>query len=110
MQLLHQRVAGAAINLYAMAAVISKLQGMLESAGETGHAHAGHNGNGNGNGHSPAHSAAADLHRDLVVGKGFCRRAAAEVGHSLHGLFRNHDADSLAVADTVMGWEGKREE
>ena len=52
-----------------------------------------------------------DLHRDLIVGKGFCRRAGGRSSaDSLDDLFGNHDTEVLAVADAVMGWEGKREE
>ena len=84
MQLLQRRIAWSVVNLYAMAAVISKLQSMLNESG-------------NGNGKAQA------LKRDLLVGKGFCRRAAEEVAENLRTLFRNQDASLLEVADEVIG-------
>src|SRR4029079_1351457 len=63
MELIHQRVDGAAIELYAMAAVLSKLQAMLEQ----------HSGNGNGNGKD------SDFGRDMTVGRSFCAHAAERV-------------------------------
>ena len=84
MQLLQRRIAWSVVNLYAMAAVISKLQSMLNESG-------------NGNGKAQA------LKRDLLVGKGFCRRTAEEVADNLRTLFRNQDAHVLAVADEVLG-------
>jgi acyl-CoA dehydrogenase family protein 9 len=84
LQLLHQRVACAVTHLYAMAAVISRLERSLHAA--------------NGDGQDAA------LRYDLVVGRGFCRRAARRVTTELHALFRNHDPETLEVADTVLGW------
>jgi acyl-CoA dehydrogenase family protein 9 len=85
MQLVQQRIAGAVIHLYAMAAVISKLQSMLQA-----HSIA------TGNGHD-------QLDRDMIVGKGFCRRAEGIILRHMHELVENQDADVLAVADAVMG-------
>ena len=81
-QLLHHRVAGAVIEIYAMTAVISRLQSLLESA--------------QGNGDS------AELSRQLIVGKGYCRHAANRVYRRLRGLFHNHDKVRIEVADAVL--------
>jgi hypothetical protein len=67
-----------------MAAVLSRLQSLL--------AHVA------GNGHDQPH-----WRRDLLVGKAFCRHAADRVRQRLHGLFHNHDAETIAVADAMMG-------
>ena len=90
MQLIHGRIAWSVVNLYAMAAVLSKLQSSLDAAAASGQT----------NGHTPA-----DLRRELIVGKGFCRRAAGEVSRHLSSLFRNDDTGVLAVADAVLGTE-----
>jgi acyl-CoA dehydrogenase family protein 9 len=84
MQLLQQRVAWSAVDLYAMAAVISKLEAMLSAA------------NGNGNGHH-------ELQRDLLIGKGFCRRAANRITQRLNSLFVNQDAATISEADALLG-------
>src|SRR3954447_26105384 len=94
-QLAHRRIPWAAVNLYAIAAVLSKLQSRLEAAAA----------NGQTNGHTPA-----DLRRELIIGKGFCRRAAGEVSRHLSSLFRNDDTGVLAVADAVLGMEPSAEE
>jgi len=83
MQLLQSRIAWAAVEMFAMAAVISKLQAMLETA--------------NGNGGSP------QLQRDLIVGKGYCQQAANRIHRRLKGLFHNRDKQRLLVADAVLG-------
>ena len=115
MQLLQKRIAMAAVNLFAMGAVISKLQSMLEASGTTGagasNGHAGTNGNGNGhsngngNGHRNGHGHAVPeaVRRDLIVGRGFCHRAAEQIALNLRGLFENQDRDLMAVAETVIG-------
>ena len=90
MQLLQSRITWSVVDLYAMAAVIGKLQAMLEAQTES------HNGNGNG----AAHDAA--LKRDLLIGKAFCHRAAESTRHRLATLWRNQDKELLAVADTVL--------
>jgi alkylation response protein AidB-like acyl-CoA dehydrogenase len=82
-QLLQERIAWSAIELYAMAAVISKLQAML--------AHCA------GNGHDMPH-----WKRDLLIGKAFCRHAAERVERRLHELFDNLDDDTVAVADAML--------
>lgn len=89
MQLLQERVAWAAVDLYAMAAVISKLQSMLSDVGHNG------NGNGNGNGHH-------DRRRDLLIGKGFCRSAATRITQRLGTLFVNQDAATISEADELL--------
>jgi acyl-CoA dehydrogenase family protein 9 len=81
MELLHQRVAWSAVDLYAMAAVISKLQASLSHA--------------EGNGHS-------DIKRDLLLGKSFCHNAAERITQRLHGLFHNRDDETLRVADNML--------
>ena len=90
MQLIHGRIAWSVVDLYAMAAVLSKLQSSLDAAA----------GKGQTNGHTPA-----ELRRELIIGKGFCRRAASKVSRRLSGLFRNDDTGVLAVADAVLGME-----
>ncbi len=85
MQLLQERVAWCAADLYASAAVISKLQGMLIAFGP------------DGNGHNP------DLRRDLITGKRFCHHAAERVHAQLRGLFVNSDAEAMEVAEAHLG-------
>ncbi len=94
LQLLQQRIAGSVVDLYAMAAVISKLQSLLEAAGGNG------NGNGNGNGHR---ANGRPLSQDLLIGKGFCRRAAERIAQRLHSLFVNQDALILSEANAILG-------
>jgi alkylation response protein AidB-like acyl-CoA dehydrogenase len=89
MQLLQERIAWAAVDLYAMAAVISKLQSLLTDA------HGNGNGNGNRNGHP-------DLRRDLLIGKGFCRSAAARITQRIGTLFVNQDAATISEADELL--------
>jgi alkylation response protein AidB-like acyl-CoA dehydrogenase len=84
LELLHQRVAGAVVELYAMAAVMSKLQQMLEAR------------DNGGNGHE-------SFRRDLIVGRSFCAHAAERVEQRLGGLFGNEDAQILRTADAVLG-------
>ena len=82
-QLVQERIAWAAIDLYAMAAVLSKLQGMLDHAA--------------GNGHD-----LPDLLRDLLSGKSFCRHAADRIEQRLAALSDNHDEATIAVADAML--------
>jgi alkylation response protein AidB-like acyl-CoA dehydrogenase len=82
MQLVQKRIALSAVNLYAMGAVISKLQSMLAASNGTRD---------------------AALKRDLIVGKGFCRRAAEDIYNQLRTLTHNQDKSVLAVADEVLG-------
>jgi hypothetical protein len=85
LQLIHQRIAGAVVDLYAMAAVISRLQSMLEHT------------NGNGR-HDPS--------RDSIVGKSFCHHAAQRISGNLRALFTSSESDkrTLDTADAVIGW------
>lgn len=132
LQLLQQRVSHATIDLFASAAVLSKLQAMLDahgpadegtkasagrhtkmedggwktegsSAGGNGHAH------GDGNGHAVSGAIAdtaahddPDLRRALTIGRAFCRHAAERVRHDLGSLFVNSDKETLAAADAAM--------
>ncbi|MGB7159491.1 MAG: acyl-CoA dehydrogenase family protein [Tepidisphaeraceae bacterium] len=90
LELVHQRIAGAAVDLYAMAAVISKLQMML-ARGElcrtdrTG-----------GDGHEQL------VDRDLIIGRSFCHHAAERITTRLHALFANQDDHILRTADAVL--------
>ena len=82
-QLIQERIAWTAVELYAMAAVISKLQSTLDRAA--------------GNGHDMP-----DWRRDVLVGKAFCRHAADRIELRLGGLFDNHDEQTIAVADAML--------
>ncbi len=82
MQLVQERITWAAADLFAMAAVISRLQSMLEHAGESDGA----------------------LGRDLIVGKGFCRRAAERIVQRLRGLSHNQDDEIISSADAILGY------
>lgn len=82
MQLLQERITWAAADLFAMAAVISRLQSMLD------HAQAG----------------SGSLNRDLIVGKGFCHRAAERIVQRLRSLSHNQDDEVIASADAMLGY------
>jgi alkylation response protein AidB-like acyl-CoA dehydrogenase len=103
MELIHERIATAAIDLYAMAAVISKMQTLLVGAGSNGT-----NGNGNGNGHGHALDA---TERDLLIGRSFCHQAARRVRRQLRQLSSAaaSDKQTLATADAVLGLSADRE-
>lgn len=75
-QLIQQRVSWAVIELYAMTAVVAKLQSMLD-AGQ------------------------ADK-KSLIIGKGYCKHAAERINTHLGSLFRNTDAETIKVADAVL--------
>lgn len=85
MQLLQERIAWCAADLYASAAVISKLQTILVAYGP------------DGNGHNE------ELRRDLLTGKRFCHHAAERIHDRLRGLFVNSDAEAMEVADAHLG-------
>src|SRR5436190_12847092 len=87
MELLHQRIAWSAVEIYAMAAVISRLHTMLNARDG--------NGNGQGNGH-------CGFQRDLLLGKSFCHHAADRIKQRLDTLFANGDEEILRVADAVL--------
>ena len=76
-QLIQQRVAWSVIELYAMTAVVAKLQGMIDAG-------------------SP------DLKKAMTIGKGYCKHAAERINAHLGSLFRNTDADTIRVADAVL--------
>jgi acyl-CoA dehydrogenase family member 9 len=90
LQLLQQRIAWSAVDLFAMAAVLSKLQTQLVAAA--------------GNGHGTS------LPQDLLIGKRFCHHAASRINGRLHSLFANQDSEALAVADSLLGWSGREDE
>jgi len=102
MQLLQERIAWSVVDMYAMAAVISRLQSSLTLAGANANGHGNGHGNGNGNGNGNGHGHGDQLKRDLLVGKAFCHRAASAVRQRLKALVTNDDADVLAVADKVL--------
>lgn len=83
MQLLQERIAWCATELYVMAAVLGKLDAICREA--TGRA-----------------GAAGKHGYSLVVGKRFCHRAARRIGCRLDRLFANDDEETLAVADAVL--------
>ena len=84
MELVQQRISLSVVELYAMAAVLSRLQSALADSGA--------------NGHVPA-----SIEKDLLIGKSFCHRAAGNISRRLRTLFRNSDSETIAVADAVMG-------
>jgi len=92
LELLQERIAGAVVDLYAMAAVTSRLQMMLErSTSRPSSANSG-------NGHNP-------LDADAIIGKAFCQNAARRIRGRLHALFVNDDARIVWAADAVLGWD-----
>lgn len=84
MELLQERISLSVVELYAMGAVLSRLQSDLSARG--------------GNGHVPE-----DLARQLVIGKSYCHRASTSILNRLRTLFRNNDRETLAAADAVLG-------
>jgi len=52
--------------------------------------------------HSIAGNGHDGFHRDMTVGKGFCRRAEGIILKHMQELAENQDAEVLAVADAVM--------
>lgn len=87
MELVQQRISLSVVDLFAMAAVISRLQSQLASRQVNG-------------------DVPADMARDLIVGKSFCHRAALNIRRRLGSLFRNNDTETLAVAEVVLGNPG----
>ena len=83
-QLVQERLAWAAIEIYAIAAVLSKLSAMLEKYDRTG----------NGD---------AKWQQNLLIGKSFCHHAADRIGRRLDDLWHNRDDEIVAVAESVMG-------
>lgn len=82
LQMLQERVAWSAVELYTMAAVISRLQSMLNEP--------------------PADNGASCFARDLHVGKGYCHHAAERITRRLDDLFGNNDKQTVAVANSVL--------
>jgi hypothetical protein len=83
MELLHERIAWSAADLYAMAAVLSKLDAMLRQ--------------------SPDDDDAL-VQRDLLIGKSFCHHAAGRIRERLDTLFANRDDEIRQAADALLGW------
>jgi alkylation response protein AidB-like acyl-CoA dehydrogenase len=75
-QLIQQRISWSVIELYAMTAVVSRLQGMLD--------------------------AGTIDKKSMTIGKGYCKHAAERINALLGSLFRNSDADTIKVADAVL--------
>ena len=82
LELVHERLAGTAMDLFATACVLSRLDGMLRNGATD-----------------------EQMRRDLTVGRGFCHAAAERNTHRLAGLFDNRDDDVRAVARAALGWE-----
>jgi alkylation response protein AidB-like acyl-CoA dehydrogenase len=97
MELVHSRVTGAAMELYAMAAVISRMQMILEHNEQTAA------GNGHGNSNGNGHAIDPLRQRELVVGRSFCRHAAERAERHLRPLFGNSDHETIRTADAVIG-------
>ncbi len=79
-QLVQERIAWCAVDLFASAACISRMQAMIVD-----------------------HSATNGHRRDMLAGKGFCHRAARRIDRRLHELFDNGDEELLSVADAYLG-------
>jgi hypothetical protein len=88
MELVHERVTGAAMEMYAMAAVISRMQMLIERSERATE----------GNGHE-------QLRRDLIIGRSFCRHAVERAQRHLDSLFDAHDEGIIRTANAVLGWE-----
>ena len=83
MQLLQERIAWSAVDMYAMAAVISRLQSILAAEG-------GSNGTATATATATAMGTVtavpSSCGHELIVGKGFCRRAASAVRGATEGV------------------------
>jgi hypothetical protein len=82
MELIHQRITMAAIELCAISAVLSKLQLILDR--------------------EQCDSVLAS-NRDIIVGKSYCQSAAVRIERQLASLFENRDREILHTADAVLG-------
>lgn len=82
-QLALNRMADAAISIYTVTAVLSRLDNSLSNA----------------NGDRVA------LDRDLARGKLYCKMAFAKLDDALDHLFKNHDAEIYALSDSLTGVE-----
>ena len=81
-QIVQERIAWSLIEMYAMAAVMSKIQAMLDRATGDG--------------------SRLQIERDLSVGTSYCRRATMRIRRHLHDLHHNDDRQRLSVADAVL--------
>jgi hypothetical protein len=86
LELVHARIAGAVVDLYAMAAVISKLQ--ATGAGASDQTAAGDGGR--------------DQAGDLIIGRSFCQTAATRIRDRLRAVCANEDARILRAGDAVL--------
>ncbi|MEX2216556.1 MAG: acyl-CoA dehydrogenase family protein [Phycisphaeraceae bacterium] len=85
LQLLQQRITWTVVDLYATAAIISRLQALLDAAGTGGTGEL-----------SPW------LKREVLVGKAFCHHAAERIARRRRSLYRNLDEETIAVADEML--------
>jgi alkylation response protein AidB-like acyl-CoA dehydrogenase len=85
LELVHERIAGAVVDLYAMAAVISKLQ--AAGAGATDQTASGNGGR---------------LAGDLIIGRSFCQNAATRIRARLRAVFANEDPRILRAGEAVL--------
>ena len=84
MQLVQERIANAAMEMFAITCVLSRWDAELTAVGHNGHAATDH--------------VAADL---------FVRRALRKTRHFLRGLGDNDDIAMLATADSVLGFKAQ---
>jgi hypothetical protein len=84
MQLVQERIANAAMEMFAITCVLSRWDAELTAVGRNGHAATDH--------------VAADL---------FVRRALRKTRHFLRGLGDNDDIAMLATADSVLGFKAQ---
>ncbi|MEX2672591.1 MAG: acyl-CoA dehydrogenase family protein [Phycisphaeraceae bacterium] len=84
-QMLLGRVTWAVTEMYAMAAVLAKLQAKLEAADADGR------------------GTAEELQRELTIGRGYCQHAHQRIEQRLASLSRNGDEATQKVADAVLG-------
>lgn len=83
MQLLQERVAWSIVELYAMAAVISKIQLLLEG--------------------NPPTDSTNQVEQDVRIGKAYCHHAADRIKRRLGSLLDNRDHETIEIADLVLG-------
>jgi len=83
-QLLQERIAWSAVDLYAMAAVIAKLQAML------------------------AGGMADEGNQALVIGRAFCHHAAERISARLGELTAHKDDQTVKVAEAILGKAGEQ--
>ena len=83
LQLVQERIAWSVVDLYATAAVLARLQSLLDGCA--------------GNGHD-----APQLRRQLLIGRSFCHHAAERIAMSSRQLRHHLDDEVVAVADAVL--------